>query len=186
MCGVQLYLWACFFNSDFNCSSNSDDDDKSLQSFLFQIIRHSKMRKNLYENPVRFKSQKYEKLQKHLRDVLKAMYNDPIFPPTPSSIGNLHVDNVKWRRPSVSIIFQGWHLQDECVADLFDITAFKILVSDYKSQKLLLCKVIFLIAESRMCITMGHILYCLISRQRFNNCMNLWRRKFQKRDCYVD
>jgi hypothetical protein len=65
------------------------------------------MRKNLYEKPVRFKNQKYEKLQKHHHDVLKAMYNDTLFPPSPSSIGNLHVDNVKWRRPSVSIIFQG-------------------------------------------------------------------------------
>jgi len=116
------------------------------------------MRKNLYENAVRFKNQKYEKLQKHHRDVMKAMYSDPIFPATPSSIGNLHVDNVKWRRPSVSIIFQGWHLQDECVADLFDITVFKIIIPDYKSQKLLLCKVIFLVAESRIRITMGHVL----------------------------
>jgi hypothetical protein len=65
------------------------------------------MRKNVYEKPVRFKNQKYEKLHKHHWDVLKAVYNDPLFPPTPSSIGNLDVDNVKWHRPSVSIIFQG-------------------------------------------------------------------------------
>jgi hypothetical protein len=65
------------------------------------------MRKNLYEKPVRFKNQKYEKLHKHHHDVLKALYNDPLFPPSPSSIGDLHVDNVKWCRPSVSIIFLG-------------------------------------------------------------------------------
>ncbi|GFG33019.1 hypothetical protein Cfor_10668, partial [Coptotermes formosanus] len=58
------------------------------------------MRKNVYEKPVRFKNQKYEKLHKHHWDVLKAVYNDPLFPPTPSSIGNLDVDNVKWHRPS--------------------------------------------------------------------------------------
>ena len=111
------------------------------------------MRKNFYEKPVRYKNQKYEKLHKHHRDVLKALYNDPLFPPTPSSIGNLNVDNVKWRRPSVSIIFKGWHLQDGCIAGLYDVTAFKILVSDSKSQKLLLCRVIILAVESRMCIT---------------------------------
>jgi hypothetical protein len=144
------------------------------------------MRKNLYEKPVRFKNQKYEKLQKHHRDVLKAMYNDPLFPPTPSSIGYLHVHNVKWCRPSVSIISQGWHLQGACIADMFDITAFKILVFDYKNPNLLLCKAILLVVQSRMCIAVGRVLYFMIRRQRINNCMHLWRRNFQGHNCPVD
>jgi hypothetical protein len=77
----------------------------NFNNFVFQIIKSSKMVKNLYEKPVRFKDQKFEKLYKHHHDVLNILYSDPIFPPTPSSIGSTDVENVKWSRPNVSAIF---------------------------------------------------------------------------------
>ncbi|XP_021940250.1 calpain-5-like isoform X2 [Zootermopsis nevadensis] len=63
------------------------------------VIRSSEMVKNLYEKPVRFKNQKYEKLYKHYH-TLNILYSDAIFPPTPSSIGSTDVENVKWSRPN--------------------------------------------------------------------------------------
>ncbi|KAJ4443808.1 hypothetical protein ANN_05588 [Periplaneta americana] len=58
------------------------------------------MGKNFYEKPVKFKDQKYEKLYKHHHDVLNTLYSDPLFPPTPSSIGATSIDNIKWSRPN--------------------------------------------------------------------------------------
>jgi hypothetical protein len=64
------------------------------------------MGKNFHEKPVRFKKQNYEKLYKHHHDVLNTLYSDPLFPPTPSSIGSSGAENIKWSRPNVSIIFK--------------------------------------------------------------------------------
>jgi hypothetical protein len=64
------------------------------------------MRKNFCEKPVKFKNQNYEKLHKHCHDVLNALYNDPVFPPTSSSIGSSDSGNIKWNRPNVSTAFK--------------------------------------------------------------------------------
>lgn len=58
------------------------------------------MRKNFYKKPVRFKNQNYEKLHKYYHDVLNALYSDPLFPPTSSSIGSSDIGNIKWNRPN--------------------------------------------------------------------------------------
>ncbi|PNF42187.1 hypothetical protein B7P43_G07321 [Cryptotermes secundus] len=57
------------------------------------------MRKNFYKKPVKFKNQNYEKLHKHYHDVLNALYGDPHFPPTSSSIGSSDAGSIKWNRP---------------------------------------------------------------------------------------
>lgn len=100
-----IQVWSVIVTPGCFESHNNTAINK-YNNFLFQIVRSSKMRKNFYKKPVKFKNQNYEKLHKHYHDVLNALYGDPLFPPTSSSIGSSDAGSIKWNRPGVSTIFK--------------------------------------------------------------------------------
>jgi hypothetical protein len=101
----RIQVWSVIVTPGCFVSHNNTAFNK-CNNFLFQIIKSSKMRKNFYKKPVRFKNQNYEKLHKYYHDVLNALYSDPLFPATSSSIGSSDVGSIKWNRPRVSTIFK--------------------------------------------------------------------------------